>query len=108
MDGSPNLNSHLLAGTDHFDGRRFFNPHAPRPRTASEVRRWRRERRKEPWPERVEVPGFPPPADVAQVFGSCPDRVMPSASRSLLSAGPDRLRDAAGELAAEFRAALPA
>jgi orotidine-5'-phosphate decarboxylase len=48
------------------------------------------------------------PADVAQVFGSCPDRVMPSASRSLLSAGPDRLRDAAGELAAEFRAALPA
>ena len=49
------------------------------------------------------------PDDVARVFASCPDRVMPSASRSLLSAGPDvsRLREAAAELAAEFRAALP-
>jgi orotidine-5'-phosphate decarboxylase len=48
------------------------------------------------------------PADVAQVFAACPDRVMPSASRSLLSAGPDvgRLRDAASALAAEFRALL--
>jgi orotidine-5'-phosphate decarboxylase len=49
------------------------------------------------------------PADVAQVFAACPDRVMPSASRSLLAAGPDpaRLRDSAAALAAEFRAALP-
>ena len=48
------------------------------------------------------------PADVAQVFAACPDRVMPSASRSLLSAGPDvrRLRDAVSALAAEFRAVL--
>jgi len=47
-------------------------------------------------------------ADVTQVFAACPDRVMPSASRSLLSAGPDvrRLRDAVAELAAEFRAIL--
>jgi orotidine-5'-phosphate decarboxylase len=46
--------------------------------------------------------------DVAQVFAACPDRVMPSASRSLLAAGPDlsRLRDAVGALAAEFRDAL--
>ncbi|HYK69079.1 MAG TPA: orotidine-5'-phosphate decarboxylase [Streptosporangiaceae bacterium] len=46
--------------------------------------------------------------DVAQVFAACPDRVMPSASRSLLLAGPDvrRLRDAVSKLAAEFRAAL--
>lgn len=45
------------------------------------------------------------PADVARVFAACPDRVMPAASRSLLTAGPDvsRLRDAAGQLAAEFR-----
>ena len=45
------------------------------------------------------------PADVAAVFAACPDRVMPSASRSLLAAGPDvsRLRDAAAALAAEFR-----
>ena len=46
--------------------------------------------------------------DVAQVFAACADRVMPSASRSLLLAGPDvrRLRDAVSKLAAEFRAAL--
>ncbi|HXB47549.1 MAG TPA: orotidine-5'-phosphate decarboxylase [Streptosporangiaceae bacterium] len=49
------------------------------------------------------------PADVATVFAACPDRVMPSASRSLLSAGPDssRLRDAISALAADFRAVLP-
>jgi orotidine-5'-phosphate decarboxylase len=48
------------------------------------------------------------PADVAQVFAACPDRVMPSASRSLLAAGPDpgRLQDAAAALAAQFRAVL--
>src|SRR5215470_13011366 len=48
------------------------------------------------------------PADVAHVFAACPDRVMPSASRSLLSAGPDvtRLRGAVSALAAEFRAVL--
>ncbi|HUB38887.1 MAG TPA: orotidine-5'-phosphate decarboxylase [Streptosporangiaceae bacterium] len=49
------------------------------------------------------------PADVASVFADCPDRVMPSASRSLLSAGPDtgRLREAIAALAADFRALLP-
>jgi orotidine-5'-phosphate decarboxylase len=49
-------------------------------------------------------------ADVARTFAACPDRVMPSASRSLLSAGPDRaaLRAAATALAAELRASLPA
>jgi orotidine-5'-phosphate decarboxylase len=49
------------------------------------------------------------PADVAEVFASCPDRVMPSASRSLLRDGPDvsRLRDTAAALAAEFRQVLP-
>ena len=49
-------------------------------------------------------------ADVARTFAACPGRVMPSASRLLLSAGPDlgALRDAAATLAAEFQAALPA
>ena len=48
------------------------------------------------------------PADVATVFADCPERVMPSASRSLLSAGPDvtRLRDLISALAADFRAVL--
>jgi len=47
-------------------------------------------------------------ADVAAVFAACPDRVMPSASRSLLAEGPDvgRLRDTAAALAGQFRAAL--
>ncbi len=50
------------------------------------------------------------PKDVARVFASCPDRVMPSASRSLLQAGPDvsQLRDRLEQLAAEFRLLLPA
>jgi orotidine-5'-phosphate decarboxylase len=49
-------------------------------------------------------------ADVAATFAACPDRVIPSASRSLLAAGPDpgALRDAATALAAEVRAALAA
>jgi orotidine-5'-phosphate decarboxylase len=44
------------------------------------------------------------PADVAETFAACPDRVMPSASRSLLAAGPDqgRLRDTVAAMAAQF------
>jgi orotidine-5'-phosphate decarboxylase len=47
-------------------------------------------------------------ADVAATFASCPDRVMPSASRSLLSVGPDMaaLRAAAASLACELNKAL--
>jgi orotidine-5'-phosphate decarboxylase len=48
------------------------------------------------------------PADVAATFAACPDRVMPSVSRSLLAAGPDpaALRAAAAGLNEEFRARL--
>lgn len=48
------------------------------------------------------------PQDVARTFAACPDRVMPSASRSLLAAGPDpgALRDAAASLNDEVRALL--
>jgi orotidine-5'-phosphate decarboxylase len=48
------------------------------------------------------------PQDVARTFAACPGRVMPSASRSLLAAGPDpgALRDAAASLNAELRALL--
>jgi orotidine-5'-phosphate decarboxylase len=43
------------------------------------------------------------PQDVARVFSSCPDRVFPSASRSLLtSADPAQLRDDVAALADEF------
>jgi len=49
------------------------------------------------------------PSDVARVFAACPDRVIPSASRSLLAGGPDpnRLRDTVAALATEFRQVLP-
>jgi orotidine-5'-phosphate decarboxylase len=42
--------------------------------------------------------------DVARVFATCRDRVMPSVSRQLLSAGPEvsQLRDAISELASTF------
>lgn len=48
------------------------------------------------------------PAEVAETFAACPRRVMPSASRSLLEAGPDisRLRDGVMTLGAEFRQLL--
>lgn len=43
------------------------------------------------------------PRDVAEVFGACPDRVIPSASRSLLaSPDPSRLHDDASKLADDF------
>ena len=46
--------------------------------------------------------------DVARVFAACPDRVMPSVSRSLLERGPDRsrLRDAASQWQSELRGVL--
>lgn len=46
------------------------------------------------------------PADVAAVFAACPERVIPSASRSLLETGPAGLRSAASALAAEFGSVL--
>jgi orotidine-5'-phosphate decarboxylase len=48
------------------------------------------------------------PADVAACFASCPDRVLPAASRSLLSAGPDpsALRTEARLLATELQRLL--
>lgn len=51
----------MPAHSDHFDGERFFNPHAPRGKTREELRRWRRTRRKQPWPRHVDDPPFPPP-----------------------------------------------
>jgi orotidine-5'-phosphate decarboxylase len=48
------------------------------------------------------------PEDVATVFAACPNRVMPSASRSLLEHGPNvaRLRADAARLADHFRSLL--
>lgn len=48
------------------------------------------------------------PQDVARAFAACPGRVLPSASRSLLAAGPDAgaIRDAVLSLNEEFRRLL--
>ena len=48
------------------------------------------------------------PADIGRCFAACPERVLPSASRSLLAVGPDvgRLRDANLTLASELAQAL--
>ncbi len=48
------------------------------------------------------------PADVAATFAACPERVMPSAARSLLAVGPEAaaLSDAAAALNARFREVL--
>ena len=54
------------AKSDHFDGRRFFNPNGLVPQPFTAVPRMMREPRT-PWPTRVEVaPGFPPPLDGAR------------------------------------------
>jgi L-ascorbate metabolism protein UlaG (beta-lactamase superfamily) len=66
MDG---LIAPAAPSADHFDGERFFNPHAPVGRTFAEFRRWQRTRQKAPWPRHLDDPPFPPPARAA------PDRI---------------------------------
>jgi L-ascorbate metabolism protein UlaG (beta-lactamase superfamily) len=51
--------------SDHFDGRRFFNPNARHGRSLREVRQWQQSRKKEPWPERLLDTGMPPPTRAA-------------------------------------------
>jgi L-ascorbate metabolism protein UlaG (beta-lactamase superfamily) len=65
MHGTSKSDSHPAPRTDHFDGERFFNPHAPQRKTSAEIRRWRSTRQKAPWPERVEDPVLPPPGRAA-------------------------------------------
>ncbi|MCB5176449.1 MBL fold metallo-hydrolase [Microvirga lenta] len=49
--------------SDHFDGRRFFNPGGDRPRGFGDFLRWRLSERSEPWPEDYPSPfqDVPPP-----------------------------------------------
>jgi len=54
---------------DHFDGERFFNPHARQGKSLEDLRRWRQTRQTQQWPAHVEDPTFPPPGRVA------PDRI---------------------------------
>ncbi len=52
----------MMPMPDHFDGRQFFNPHAPHGKSLQDVRRWRRTRHKAPWPDHVDDATLPPPA----------------------------------------------
>jgi L-ascorbate metabolism protein UlaG (beta-lactamase superfamily) len=65
MDGTAKSAGRLTPIADHFDGRRFFNPHAPIAKTRRELREWQRTRRPKPWPERVEDAIHPPPGRTA-------------------------------------------
>src|SRR6185503_16245826 len=52
--------------SDHYDGERFCNPHAPAGRSFREVVRWARTRQRTPWPASAPLtPQAPPPASVA-------------------------------------------
>jgi L-ascorbate metabolism protein UlaG (beta-lactamase superfamily) len=55
----------LASLLDHYDGRRFFNPHAPDRRRLRAVRHWQRRRGIGSWPERVDDPWCPPPVRAA-------------------------------------------
>jgi L-ascorbate metabolism protein UlaG (beta-lactamase superfamily) len=65
MDGIAQLGSRQALISDHFDGRRFFSPHAPMDKTRREVRQWQRTRRPEPWPAHIEDAILPPPGRTA-------------------------------------------
>ncbi|MGE0211455.1 MAG: MBL fold metallo-hydrolase [Parvibaculaceae bacterium] len=49
--------------SDHFDGVRFFVPRHDIRATAQDLRRWRQERDRRPWPKMVRNGSFPPPSE---------------------------------------------
>jgi L-ascorbate metabolism protein UlaG (beta-lactamase superfamily) len=69
LDGTAASAARAIPIPNHFDGERFFNPHARQGKSLEDLRRWRQTRQKQEWPEHVEDPTFPPPGRVA------PDRI---------------------------------
>jgi L-ascorbate metabolism protein UlaG (beta-lactamase superfamily) len=65
MDGTAESAARMPPIVEHFDGERFFNPHARLGKTPREIREWRRTRRKEPWPEHVDDAILAPPHRIA-------------------------------------------
>lgn len=51
-----------MTGSDHFDGKKFFNPGAPQARGLTEVLRWKLTTRPTPWPKGLQpvTPSVPP------------------------------------------------
>ena len=63
---SDTIKATMVSTSDHFNGRRFFNPDGPLPQPQSAVPRMLLERRT-PWPQRIDVqPQRPPPLDGAR------------------------------------------
>ena len=59
------MSAPTIPTSDHFDGRRFFNPGIDTDRSLLEVLRWRRTSIRTPWPKRIaDPPPTPPPATV--------------------------------------------
>lgn len=52
--------------SDHYDGRKFFNPRIDTDKSLRDLRRWRQSRRPGAWPSRLRNPIFPPPPEVAR------------------------------------------
>jgi L-ascorbate metabolism protein UlaG (beta-lactamase superfamily) len=69
LDGTAASAARAVPIPGHFDGERFFNPHARQGKSLEDLRRWRQTRQKQQWPEHIEDPTFPPPGRVA------PDRI---------------------------------
>src|SRR4051794_23210413 len=56
-----------VQNSDHFDGKRFFNPGDPQPKGFFSFLRWRLTGDRSRWPERVENPPQPAPPDPADL-----------------------------------------
>lgn len=52
--------------SDHFDGKRFFNPNIDTDRGLGDLWRWRRSRQPRPWPVAAAAAGHPPVAPAIQ------------------------------------------
>ena len=55
----------LRLPSDHFDGTRFFNPGVDTDKSLGDLWRWRRARTPAIWPDRIDLPAYPPPAQRA-------------------------------------------
>jgi L-ascorbate metabolism protein UlaG (beta-lactamase superfamily) len=77
------------APSDHFDGKRFFNPGVDTDKRLADFIRWHRSGNRHPWPDRVENRHYPPPGAV----GDATVTYIGQATLLLRSAGLNILTD---------------
>jgi L-ascorbate metabolism protein UlaG (beta-lactamase superfamily) len=66
VDSGATLHLLLYPVSDHYNGKRFFNPHASTDRTVADLVKWQRTRQRVPWPDHVALADHaPPPLRVA-------------------------------------------